>query len=667
MDSDDEMNRKQPATETKNSSDKSLFVTPDGNTNKGTTAGIAPSYAGFTTADDNPILITPKLIKHKKILTLQEINPPNPLGKNNSMSSTITTNVIPFNRNTYEGDTNIPSSPDGNSPSKDSVPATPVDQILNSNRQKIALEPELEPLRPLIMSQHEVFTPHFIELGNISLAQSKTIKKKKESYNLLKENKKIPRSLRIKCELTTSPSFSSDVDFIEARDALKDIVSDFIKKGTEVMIHWAHKNIQLLLKERCHSILRKALQILDCIASYHADIIGPPNWPSAGKKYVTLFLFKLYFSDIFFNHQDLLSFLDLPQDTIVVIGAKILTLENSDDEALNIYESMNIQELDSNDETGYGFVAETLNLFDRILKTATISLWIHNTALDRQAAAVNNLKAKLTAFETISATKATAMAIAKATEDLTNQSSQDEYKDLRITNLEKNFKKYEQKTNEIANKLKTTHKIKGQKNYNGDHPAESMDISPPSTLPPHKYQKLVDLTNDHDEEMHLTATDSLNIPQPIPRKGNQKRHQKQAHSPPIKRRSIQWKNAEVKQYNPEFPAANSAQTLTSQAQSMANSNLNQQHTPLFFSRATPPVPLLAPAPNPFTHIPMNPSNGPLHGLTSQLHPQGVAYSYPPPVNPFTSGTSQNHPQKIGQTHPQTKPTRSNQKSVKRRN
>jgi hypothetical protein len=55
------------------------------------------------------------------------------------------------------------------------------------------------------MSQHEVFTPHFIELGNISLAQSKTIKKKKESYNLLKENKKIPRSLQVKCELTTHP------------------------------------------------------------------------------------------------------------------------------------------------------------------------------------------------------------------------------------------------------------------------------------------------------------------------------------------------------------------------------------------------------------------------------------------------------------------------------
>jgi hypothetical protein len=347
------------------------------------------------------------------------------------------------------------------------------------------------------------------------------------------------------------------------------------------MIRWAHKNIQLLLKERCHSILQKALQILDCIASYHAELIGPPNWPSAGKKYVTLFLFKLYFSDIFFNHQDLLNFLDLPQNTVVVIGAKILTSENSDDEALNIYESMNIQDLDSNDKTGYEFVAETLNLFDRILKTATISLWVHNTTLDRQATAVNNRKAKLTAFDTVSATKATAMAIAKATENLTTQSSQDEYKELRIMNLEKNLKKYEQKTNEIAIRLKSTNKTKGQKNYNGDHQAESMATSPPSTLPPHTSQKLVDLTSDHEKEVHLTATESLNIPQPNPRKGNQKRHQKQAHSPPTKRRSIPWKKAEVKQYNPEFPAANSAQTLTSQAQSM--SNLSLQHTPLFFS------------------------------------------------------------------------------------
>jgi len=135
MDSDDEMNRKQSAMETNKSSDKSFSIILGGNTIKETTrtADIAPSYAGFTTANDNPILITPKLRRHKKTLMLQEINPPTPQGKSNPKPSTVTANTTPFNYNTHEGDTNIPSSPDGSSPSKDSVPTTTVNQILNFN------------------------------------------------------------------------------------------------------------------------------------------------------------------------------------------------------------------------------------------------------------------------------------------------------------------------------------------------------------------------------------------------------------------------------------------------------------------------------------------------------------------------------------------------------
>jgi len=72
----------------------------------------------------------------------------------------------------------------------------------------------------------------------------------------------------------------------------------------------------------------------------------------------------------------------------------------------------------------------------------------------KQATAVNNLKAKLTALQTLNATHATAMAIAKATESLNEKTSQDEYRELRISNLEKNLKKYEQKTNEIDKKIK---------------------------------------------------------------------------------------------------------------------------------------------------------------------------------------------------------------------
>jgi hypothetical protein len=64
---------------------------------------------------------------------------------------------------------------------------------------------DLEILRPLIMSPHEVFIQPIKDLGNINLFLTKIIEKKKQSLTLLQTEQKIPRSLRIKCELTTSP------------------------------------------------------------------------------------------------------------------------------------------------------------------------------------------------------------------------------------------------------------------------------------------------------------------------------------------------------------------------------------------------------------------------------------------------------------------------------
>ncbi len=80
------------------------------------------------------------------------------------------------------------------------------------------LPPELKKLQPLIMSQHEAFSTLIKDLGNITLTLSKIIEKKKESYNLLKNDKKIPRSLRIKCELTTSSYYENDPDFLNLKD-----------------------------------------------------------------------------------------------------------------------------------------------------------------------------------------------------------------------------------------------------------------------------------------------------------------------------------------------------------------------------------------------------------------------------------------------------------------
>jgi len=79
----------------------------------------------------------------------------------------------------------------------------------------IKLSPELEHLHPLIMLQHEVFAQHIIDLSNTSLTLTKTIEKKRNSYNQLKENKKVPKSLPIKVELTTSPSYISNQNFLK--------------------------------------------------------------------------------------------------------------------------------------------------------------------------------------------------------------------------------------------------------------------------------------------------------------------------------------------------------------------------------------------------------------------------------------------------------------------
>jgi hypothetical protein len=79
--------------------------------------------------------------------------------------------------------------------------------------ENIKLPPELEPLQPIILSQHEGFTQHIIDLGHISLTLTKIIEHKKESLLKLKHSK-IQQSLQIKCELTTSSACTDNPEFL---------------------------------------------------------------------------------------------------------------------------------------------------------------------------------------------------------------------------------------------------------------------------------------------------------------------------------------------------------------------------------------------------------------------------------------------------------------------
>jgi hypothetical protein len=587
----------------------------------------APFHKDFKTGNNNPIPVTPRartprqkqlhLVTAKKLTPLQEKRATDSstyaissisTRKESNLKSTAITNAEESFSDTSTENANgtIPSiAYKRNTSGKNLKPAS--NKLPpNSSTRVLDLAPELECLRKLILSQHEVFTPYLLELGNTNLTYSKQIEKKKENYDLLKNNEKIPRSLRIKCDLTTSPKYTSNPNFLQLKDNLKDIVKEFIQKGSKVMTEWAKINIQLLQHDRCYSILSIALKILDGLASFNADVIGKPNWPSVNPKHTTLYLFKVYLLHIFFNHEDLLEFLELSQENILLIGAKIITKKESTEEVNNIINALNISDIDDSNEITYEFMAETLTQFDKLFKATTITLWQYNVELSKRAAAVHNLKAKMQSLEVINATQATANALARATEHLSEKTSQEEEKELRMTNLEKNFKKQEQKTNEIANKLKSfNHKqTRTRKNSMGSLSTESMVSPTPKTLAQSKYnkrQRMVDLTGDEDYDednlYNIETIAGLQSP-PSPKIGHRsKRIKNIQYSSPPQEKSIQWRQAEVLQYNPNFPAAHPS--LIPATQPLTPMSFNTAINPPFFPPAPAPKPLTAPSPNPF--------------------------------------------------------------------
>jgi hypothetical protein len=154
------------------------------------------------------------------------------------------------------------------------------------------------------MSQHEVFAQHIIDLSNTNLTLTKTIEKKRNSYNQLKDNKKIPKSLQLKVELTISPSYTSNQDFIKLKEKLQMEVTSFTEKSTEIMTDWALIYLKLLIDERCSKIIHNAVQILNGLSSFYAEMIGWPEWPSTNKNNTKLFLLKLYLSDNYLQVKD---------------------------------------------------------------------------------------------------------------------------------------------------------------------------------------------------------------------------------------------------------------------------------------------------------------------------------------------------------------------------
>jgi hypothetical protein len=165
-----------------------------------------------------------------------------------------------------------------------------LDPSLRPSESLFTLTPELEPLHQLIMLQHEAFLYNIKELGDTTISLTSAIDNKINSYNQLKFHNKTPRSLCIKCKLTTSPDFTSDHIFLSLRENLDNSVANFIAEGTKIMTDWMQQKIKLLQIQRCSNLLSKSLPILECLTAFHLEILGNPSWPSVGTDKISIFL-----------------------------------------------------------------------------------------------------------------------------------------------------------------------------------------------------------------------------------------------------------------------------------------------------------------------------------------------------------------------------------------
>jgi hypothetical protein len=293
-----------------------------------------------------------------------------------------------------------------------------LDETFRPTSGNFKLPPELALLETLILSQHEALMQPIMDLATINLNLTKILEKKKESTFNLQNDDKIPRSLRIKCELTSSPSYAQHPEFLNLKDQLKHEVDNFITNGTKIMIEWAKINVKLLNYDRCTDILDKALQIPDGLTFFYSNIFNTPQWPSVKEKYLTIFLFKLYVSGQYFDITSLTEYLDMPTEEILTAGTKVFLKTQSEDTASKIITSLDLNDVNMNEFDNYAFITEILLNFDQIIKITTIGIWNQHQEKMKQATAAMKMKAKMKSLEITSATLATAQAISRATNAL---------------------------------------------------------------------------------------------------------------------------------------------------------------------------------------------------------------------------------------------------------
>jgi len=204
------------------------------------------------------------------------------------------------------------------------------------------------------------------------------------------------------------------------------------------------------------------------------------------------------------------------------------------------------------------------------------------------------------AAEIKTATESTALAIAKATNDIKADQELSLSSNLRIANLEKSMKRQEQQTNELYNRTKCA---KTQKNSNGSQQPESL-ASPNSETPYKNKNKnkelsskissgIVDLTTDNTTETNQKSSRSFFL------QSNTKQKKPQDGRKNSKTKNIKWKTSEMLTFNPETPAGSQNQNPFTKSPHQAPPTGNMIFgPPLFHPSQLPSHPLYA---NPFQY------------------------------------------------------------------
>jgi hypothetical protein len=157
-------------------------------------------------------------------------------------------------------------------------------------------------------------------------------------------------------------------------------------------------------------------------------------------------------------------------------------------------------------------------------------------------------------LETINASEATALTIAKATKNIHSSNDLTLSANLCLSNLEKAIRHQEQKTNEINNN--TNKKPKYQKNSTGSHPQEPMAC--PTQRAPRQTQKRnnIQIVNLMLDKTGDNLTNANPTQQPYSKQCTKsQKWQRKTHNPfNTPKKLIKWKEAEVKDFNPNSPA-----------------------------------------------------------------------------------------------------------------